>query len=116
MAVRRALSRPSYISPTASIGEDVYIGAFSYIGENAIIGKGVKIYPGCYIGNNVILGENTKVYSGVKIYDECNLGCSVTIHSGTVIGGDGFGFAPQSDGTYKKIPQIGNVIIEDDWK
>lgn len=111
---KTGIEQPSYVAATASIAPDVYIGAFTYIGENAVIGKGVKIYPGCYIGNNVVLKDNTKIYSGVKIYDECRLGCNVVIHSGTVIGGDGFGFAPQNDGTYKKIPQIGNVIIEDD--
>ena len=111
---KTGIEQPSYISPTASVAADVYVGAFSYIGENVVIEKGVKIYPGCYIGNNVIIKENTKIYAGVKIYDECRLGCRVVVHSGTVIGGDGFGFAPLSDGSYKKIPQIGNVIIEDD--
>jgi UDP-3-O-[3-hydroxymyristoyl] glucosamine N-acyltransferase len=111
---KSGIETPSYISPTASIGTDVYIGAFSYIGDNAVVGKGVKIYPGCYIGNNVTIGAKSIIYSGVKIYDECRLGERVVIHSGTVIGGDGFGFAPLTDGTYKKIPQIGNAIIEDD--
>ena len=111
---KTGIEQPSYICTTASIGKDVYIGAFTYIGENAVIGNGVKIYPGCYIGNNVVIGENSKIYSGVKIYDASLLGCRVVIHSGTVIGGDGFGFAPLNDGTYKKIPQIGNAIIEDD--
>ena len=111
---KTGIEDPSYISATATIGKDVYIGAFSYIGENAVIGDDVKIYPGCYIGNNVVLGAKTKIYSGVKIYDECRLGDQVVIHSGTVIGGDGFGFAPLKDGGYKKIAQIGNVIIEDD--
>jgi UDP-3-O-[3-hydroxymyristoyl] glucosamine N-acyltransferase len=113
-ADKTGIEQPSYISPTASIAKDVYVGAFSYIGENAVIGSGVKIYPGCYIGNNVTIGDNSKIYSGVKIYDECHLGSRVVIHSGTVIGGDGFGFAPLTDGTYKKIPQLGNAIIEDD--
>ena len=111
---KTGIEQPSYISPTATIAKDVYVGAFTYIGENAVIESGVKIYPGCYIGNNVIIKEQTKIYSGVKIYDECRLGSKVVIHSGTVIGGDGFGFAPQKDGTYIKVPQIGNVIIEDD--
>ena len=111
---KTGIEQPSYISPTASIAKGVYIGAFTYIGEHAVIGSGVKIYPGCYIGNNVVIGENSKIYSGVKIYDDSLLGCRVVIHSGTVIGGDGFGFAPLNDGTYKKIPQIGNAIIEDD--
>ena len=111
---KTGIEQPSYISPTATIGKDVYIGAFTYIGENVVICNGVKIYPGCYIGNNTTINDDSKIYAGVKIYDECHLGCRVIIHSGTVIGGDGFGFAPQPDGTYKKIPQIGNVIIEDD--
>lgn len=111
---KHGIEQPSYVSKTASIGKDVYIGAFSYIGENVIIGDGVKIYPGCYVGNNVVINVDSKIYSGVKIYEGCSLGCRVVIHSGTVIGGDGFGFAPQNDGKYKKIPQIGNVIIEDD--
>jgi len=111
---KTGIEQPSYISATAKLGKDVYVGAFSYIGENAVIADGVKIYPGCYIGDNVTINENTKIYAGVKIYDSCCLGSKVVIHSGTVIGGDGFGFAPQKDGTYKKVPQIGNVIIEDD--
>ncbi len=111
---KTGIEQPSYISTTATLGKDVYVGAFSYIGENAVIGDGVKIYPGCYIGNNVVLGDNTKIYAGVKIYDDCRLGKQVVIHSGTVVGGDGFGFAPLKDGSYKKMAQIGNVIIEDD--
>jgi UDP-3-O-[3-hydroxymyristoyl] glucosamine N-acyltransferase len=111
---KSGIEQPSFVSKTASIGKDVYIGAFAYVGENAIIGNGVKIYPGCYIGNNVVIGDNAKLFSSVKIYDECKLGSRVVVHSGTVIGGDGFGFAPLQDGTYKKIPQIGNVIVEDD--
>lgn len=111
---KRGIEQPSYISKNASIGKDVYVGAFTYIGENVIIGDGVKIFPGCYIGDNVVINVDSKIFSGVKIYSGCSLGCRVVIHSGSVIGGDGFGFAPQKDGIYKKIPQIGNVIIEDD--
>ncbi|MBC7553428.1 MAG: UDP-3-O-(3-hydroxymyristoyl)glucosamine N-acyltransferase [Taibaiella sp.] len=111
---KTGIEQPSYISPTAKIGKDVYLGAFSYVGDNAVVGQGVKIYPGCYIGNNVLLGADTKIYAGVKIYDECRLGDRVIVHSGTIVGGDGFGFAPLNDGSYKKIAQIGNVIIEDD--
>lgn len=113
-AAKTGIEQPSYISATASIAKDVYVGAFSYIGENAVIASGVKIYPGCYIGNNVTIGKDSVIYSGVKIYGECHLGEKVVLHAGSVIGGDGFGFAPQSDHTYKKIPQMGNVIIEDD--
>lgn len=111
---KHGIEQPSYISKTASIGKDVYIGAFTYIGDNVIIGDQVRIYPGCYIGDNVVINEDSKIFAGVKIYDGCSLGSRVVIHSGAVIGGDGFGFAPQKDGTYKKVPQIGNVIIEDD--
>jgi len=111
---KHGIEQPSYISKTASIGKDVYIGAFTYIGENVIIGDRVRIYPGSYIGDNVVINVDSIIYAGVKIYDGCSLGTRVVIHSGTVIGGDGFGFAPQRDGTYKKVPQIGNVIIEDD--
>lgn len=111
---KNGIEQPSFISKTASIGKDVYIGAFTYIGDNVIIGDRVKVFPGSYIGDNVVINEDSKIFAGVKIYDGCSLGSRVVIHSGSVIGGDGFGFAPQNDGTYKKVPQIGNVIIEDD--
>lgn len=111
---RHGIEQPSYMSKTVTMGKDVYIGAFSYIGENVIIGDRVRIYPGCYIGDNVILDEDACLYAGVKIYDGCSIGARVVIHSGTVVGGDGFGFAPQKDGSFKKVPQIGNVIVEDD--
>ncbi len=104
---------PSYVSASASIGEGVFIGAFAYLGENAKIGNNVKLFPGVYIGNNVSISDNTILYPSVKVYNDCVIGKNVTIHAGAVIGGDGFGFAPQEDGTYKKIPQIGNVVIED---
>lgn len=111
---KHGIEQPSYVSKSASIGKDAYVGAFSYIGENAIIGDRVKIFPGCYIGDNVVINEDSRLYAGVKVYDGCSIGCRVVIHSGTVIGGDGFGFAPQKDGSYKKVPQIGNVIVDDD--
>ncbi|MCD6063011.1 MAG: lpxD [Flavipsychrobacter sp.] len=113
-AGKNGIEEPSYISPTAKVGQNVYIGAFAYVGENARIGDNVKIYPGCYLGDNVVIGNDSVLYAGVKVYNECHLGQRVVIHSGTVVGGDGFGFAPQKDGTYKKVPQIGNVIIEND--
>lgn len=103
----------AFVSETAKVGKDVYIGAFSYIGENAVIEDGVKIYPGCYIGDQVSISKDTVLHAGVKVYETCKVGSNVIIHSGTVIGSDGFGFAPQNDKTYKKIPQIGNVVIED---
>ena len=94
------------------MGEQVFIGAFAYLGENVVIGKGSKIFPGVFLGNNVVVGDNTILHAGVKIYHECVIGSQVIIHAGTVIGSDGFGFAPQADGTLKKVPQIGNVVIE----
>ena len=106
------IEQPSYIDPTATIGNNVYVGAFAYIGKNATIGNDTKIYPQSFVGNNVTVGDNTTINAGVKIYNDCVVGNHVTIHSGTIIGSDGFGFAPQTDGSYKKVPQIGNVIIE----
>jgi UDP-3-O-[3-hydroxymyristoyl] glucosamine N-acyltransferase len=108
------IQQPSYISPTAQLGKKVFIGAFSYIGENVKIGDHVKIFPNSFIGNNVRIGDHCILHAGVKIYQDCIFGNNITIHAGTVIGSDGFGFAPQADGSYKKIPQLGNVIIEDD--
>ncbi len=107
------IQQPVYIAATAKIGEHVFIGAFAYLGENVVVGDGAKIYPGAYLGDNVAIGENTIIHPGVRIYHNCIIGKNVSIHAGTVIGSDGFGFAPQADGTLKKVPQIGNVIIED---
>lgn len=103
----------SQISPSAIIGDDVYIGSFSYIADNANIGKQAQIYPQVYIGDNVSIGENTVIYPGVKIYAGSIIGKNCIIHSGAIIGSDGFGFAPEN-GAYKKIPQMGITIIEDD--
>jgi UDP-3-O-[3-hydroxymyristoyl] glucosamine N-acyltransferase len=110
---KSGVEEPSFISKTAQVGENSYRGAFSYVGENCKIGVNVKIYPQVYIGDNVEIGDNTILYAGVKIYQGCKIGKYCTIASGTVIGSDGFGFAPQADGTYKNIPQLGIVIIED---
>lgn len=107
------IQEPSYIAKTAVIGEQVFIGAFAYIGENVKVGNNVKIYPGAYLGNNVQIGDNSIIHPGVRIYHDCIIGQQVSIHAGTVIGSDGFGFAPQSDGSFKKVPQIGNVVVED---
>ena len=107
------IQQPAFIDKSAKIGEQVYIGAFAYIGENTIIADGAKIFPGVYLGNNVVVGANTILHPGVKIYHHCIIGKNVVIHAGTIIGADGFGFAPQPDGSFKKVPQIGNVIIED---
>ena len=106
------IQQPVYIHATAKTGDNVFIGAFSYLGENVTIADNVKIFPGSYIGNNVTIGDNTIIHAGVKIYHDCVLGKNVSIHAGTVIGSDGFGYAPQQDGSLKKVPQIGNVIIE----
>jgi len=107
------IQQPSYVATTAKIGDHVFIGAFAYVGENVIVADGAKIYPNAYLGDNVTIGENTIIHPGVRIYHDCTIGKNVSIHAGTVIGSDGFGFAPQADGTLKKVPQIGNVIIED---
>jgi UDP-3-O-[3-hydroxymyristoyl] glucosamine N-acyltransferase len=107
------IQQPNYIDATAKIGENVFIGAFSYLGEYVVIGNNAKIYPQVYLGNNVTIGENSILYPGVIIHHDCIIGNNVSIHAGTVIGGDGFGYAPQKDGSFKKVPQIGNVIVED---
>lgn len=104
---------PHYLSETATIGENVYIGAFAYIGENVVIGDNCKIYPNAFVGDDVVIGDNTTVYSGVHIYYETQIGKNCVINSGAVIGADGFGFVPNEKGVYSKVPQIGNVIIED---
>jgi UDP-3-O-[3-hydroxymyristoyl] glucosamine N-acyltransferase len=107
------IQEPVYISKSASLGENVYLGSFAFIGNNAKIGNNVKIYPQVYIGDDVSIGDNSVIYPGVKIYHRCIIGKQVNIHAGSVIGADGFGFAPQADGSFKKIPQMGNVVIED---
>jgi UDP-3-O-[3-hydroxymyristoyl] glucosamine N-acyltransferase len=109
----KGIQQPCFIAPSAKIPEDVFIGAFSYLGENVQIGSNTKIFPNSYIGDNVQIGNNCIIHPGVKIYHDCILGNHSVIHAGTVIGGDGFGFAPQADGSFKKVPQIGNVVIED---
>jgi UDP-3-O-[3-hydroxymyristoyl] glucosamine N-acyltransferase len=107
------IQQPAYISATARMGENVFVGAFSYLGENVVIGNNVKIYPQVYLGNNVSIDDDTIVYPGVVIHHDCSVGKNVSIHSGCVIGSDGFGYAPQVDKSFKKVPQIGNVVIED---
>ncbi len=107
------IEQPSHISKSATLGKDCYVGAFAYIGENVKIGNNVKIYPQCFIGDNTTIGNNTVLFAGVKIYHECIIGNDCTIHASSVVGSDGFGFAPNSENNYKKVPQIGNVIIED---
>jgi len=110
---KNGIETPSFISESATYGENLYLGSFSYIGENATLGANVKIYPGSFVGDNVTIGNNVIIFAGAKIYSETVIGNNCTIHSGAVIGADGFGYAPNEDGTYNKIPQIGNVIIED---
>lgn len=110
---KSGIEQPSFISKEAKLGKNVYVGAFAYISDNAVIGDNVQIYPNVFIGDNVKVGEHSKIYSGVKVYHRCEIGNHVNIHSGTVVGSDGFGFAPQQEGGYQKIPQLGNVVIED---
>ena len=107
------IQEPSYISKSAVLGDNIFVGAFAYIGDNVKVGNNVKIYPNVYIGNNVTIGDHSILHPGVRIYHDCVVGKGVSIHAGTVIGSDGFGFAPQADGSFKKVPQIGNVVIED---
>ncbi len=110
---KKGIEQPSYIAATSKMGEDCYVAAFGYIGENVQIGKNVKIYPHVFIGDNCRIGDNTVINAGVKIYNDCVVGSDCTIHSGVVIGADGFGFTPNAANNYKKVPQTGNVVIED---
>lgn len=110
---KEGIEQPSFISETAQYGDNVYIGAFAYLGNNVSIGNNVKIFPNTYLGDHTIIGDNTIVFSGAKIYSDTIIGRNCVINSGVVIGADGFGFAPSDNGSYHKIPQIGNVIIED---
>jgi UDP-3-O-[3-hydroxymyristoyl] glucosamine N-acyltransferase len=108
------IEQPSFIHETAHIAEDVYIGAFSYIGKNARIAKGVKIYPNCYVADNVDIAENTVLHPSVVVYHHTQIGANCILHAGVVVGSDGFGFAPQKDGSFSKVPQTGNVVIGKD--
>ena len=110
---KKGIETPSSISDSAKLGEDPYVGAFTYIGENVVIGDKVKIYPNVYIGDNVNIGNHVTIFAGSKIYSETQIGNHCTFHSGVILGADGFGFSPSENGEYSKIPQIGNVIIED---
>ena len=110
---RTGISKMATIHQSATIGKNVLIDDFVYIGENAVIGDNVKILPHTYIGEDVMIGQNTVIYPGVKIYNHCKIGADCYFHAGVVVGSDGFGFAPQSNNDYQKIPQVGNVIIED---
>ena len=110
---KTGISKLASVNESAELGENLYIGDFSVVEASAKIGNNVQIYPQCYIGDNVVIGEGTKLYPGVKIYEGCVIGKNCILHAGVVIGADGFGFAPREDGTFAKIPQLGNVIIED---
>ncbi len=107
------IEQPNFISETATLGNDVYVGAFAYIGKNVKLGNNVKIYPNTFIGDNVSINDNTTIFAGVKIYSETIIGKNCNIHAGVVIGCDGFGFTPNDKGVFSAIPQTGNVIIED---
>lgn len=111
--MKSGIEQPSVISENVVYGENLYLGSFCYIGKNVKIGKDVKIYPNTFIGDNVVIGDNCVFFAGVRVYSETEIGNNCTVHSGSIIGSDGFGFAPHEDGTYSKIPQIGNVILED---
>ena len=111
---KKGVEQPSFVSEGVTIPEDAYIGAFAYIGKNVQLGKGVQIYPHTYIGDNVKVGDNTILYSGVKVYYNCVIGKDCILHAGVVVGSDGFGFEPDAKGVNQKLPQIGNVIVEDD--
>lgn len=110
---KNGVEEPSFIGSNSVVGKNIYRGAFSYVGNNVKIGDNVKIYPHAFVGDNVQIGSNTILHSGTKLYADTKVGNNCVIHAGTVVGSDGFGFAPQPDGTYKTIPQLGNVIIED---
>ena len=111
---KQGIEQPSFVAEGVTIPEDAYIGAFAYIGKNVQLGKGVQIYPNVYIGDNVRIGDHTILYAGVKVYARCVIGAECVLHAGVVVGSDGFGFEPDAQGVNQKIPQIGNVIIEDD--
>ena len=111
---KKGVEQPSFVSEGVVIPDDAYIGAFAYVGKNVQLGKGVQIYPHTYIGDNVKIGDNTILYSGVKVYYNCVIGKDCILHAGVVVGSDGFGFEPDAKGVNQKLPQIGNVIIEDD--
>ncbi|MBX2974365.1 MAG: UDP-3-O-(3-hydroxymyristoyl)glucosamine N-acyltransferase [Flavobacteriales bacterium] len=110
---KKGIEQPSYVSPKAKLGRNVYIGAFCYIGDDVELADGVKIFPNSYIGDRCHIGSNTRIHAGVKVYHQTRIGSHCVIHSGAVIGADGFGFVPRADGVYEKMPQVGNVILED---
>ncbi len=108
------IEQPSFISTSAKVGEEIYLGAFAYISDNAVVGNGTKIYPHVFVGDNVVIGKNCVIHPGAKIYADTKIGDNCIIHAGVVLGSDGFGFAPDEKGVFSKVPQIGNVVLEDD--
>jgi UDP-3-O-[3-hydroxymyristoyl] glucosamine N-acyltransferase len=111
---KTGIENPVFITESATYGEGLYLGAFAYVGENVVMGKNVKIYPNAYVGDNVTLADNVIIFAGAKVYSETIIGNNCVIQSGAIVGSDGFGFAPSKNGTFSKIPQTGNVILEDD--
>ena len=110
---KTGIEKPSFQGEGVTVGNNIYRGAFSYIGNNVTIGNNVKVYPHCYVGDHVSIGDNTILHAGVRLYAGITVGANCVMHSGVVVGSDGFGFAPQEDGSYKTIPQLGSVVIED---
>jgi len=110
---KSGIEQPSFIGESSNYGDNIYLGAFAYIGNNVKLGNNVKVYPNAYIGDNVTIGDNVIVFAGAKIYSESIIGNYCVIHSGVIVGADGFGFMPNESGEYQKVPQIGNVIVED---
>jgi len=111
---KQGMEQPCFVSEGVVVPQDAYVGAFAYIGKNVQLGKGVQIYPNVYIGDHVTIGDHTVLYAGVRVYAHCSVGANCILHAGAVVGSDGFGFEPDAQGVNQKIPQIGNVIIEDD--
>lgn len=111
-SLKSGIEQPSFQAADLKMGQNIYLGAFSYIGEGVVLGDDVKIYPQVYIGDHVTIGRGTVIYAGVRIYRDTHIGADCIVHAGAVLGADGFGFAPQADGSYKKIPQTGNVVLE----
>jgi UDP-3-O-[3-hydroxymyristoyl] glucosamine N-acyltransferase len=111
---KSGIEQPSFVSPTATLGKDVYIGAFCYISDGVVLEDGVKVFPNSFIGERTHVGRETRIHAGVKIHHQTVIGQRCVIHSGAVIGADGFGFVPNTDGIYEKMPQVGNVILESD--
>ncbi|MBK6343042.1 MAG: UDP-3-O-(3-hydroxymyristoyl)glucosamine N-acyltransferase [Flavobacteriales bacterium] len=111
---KKGIEQPSFVSPKAKVGKNVYIGAFCYVGDHVELGDGVKVFPNCFIGDGTRIGDGARIHAGVKVYHQTVIGARCVIHSGAVIGSDGFGFVPDAHGVYEKMPQVGNVVLEDD--